>query len=117
MSILIPGMKGELICLNCKTYYLKVLYVRISVTPEGVEFRGRSHYGEGRRKQKFERIGCYCEACGAVFFDEPYFKKVMEARKEHRKYWSDFPKGKVAVKKFVKFTKDYNGNITKVEIK
>lgn len=101
MSILTPGMKGDLVCQSCKCYGLQVIYTR--------EAQGQQKsYGEGRRKQAWIRFGVWCTRCGCVFYDEATMKRYLDEVKEAKKGgWYSRPKWRLKIKLFKKFTKSW----------
>lgn len=109
-------MKGEIICTKCLSYGLIVLYQRVSIVPEGQEHH--RPYGEGRRKQKFARIGVQCIKCGNVFLDKEHLKKIMDNRNYNRKnYRKTFPKGKPCIFEFVPHKRDWStSKLVRVEV-
>lgn len=99
-------MYGDPTCIKCHNQRLKIMYERIAVVPEG-ESPHSTPYGKGRRKQKFARIGVICGSCGNVFLEPAYMKKVMDSRKQNRKYFpKTFPKGKPGVFEFIQYERD-----------
>jgi len=89
-------MKGDLVCQECGSYGLQVVYIRVSVGEQ------RS-YGEGRRKQAWKKFGVWCDRCGFIFLEDliwsDYKAKIKASFKNnwHFKKPSKIPKIKLFI--------------------
>lgn len=94
-------MQLDLVCQFCKVADLIVLYVRQSIGD-------KQNYGEGRRKQKFTRIGVRCLRCGSVFLEPDYWNKWRDNQKDLRKYMKIRKVPKIL--KFIPYRKDWQSD-------
>jgi hypothetical protein len=103
----------DLVCSNCGTHGIKVIYTRESVGE-------KASYGKGRRKQEFVRAGVICHVCGNVHLEEKHWKEIKEHLKTYgNKAWNGQKNGGInnrfQVIKFKAMKKDCNGKMTPVK--